>query len=253
MIELAKDLKDKPATGRLVLSHVKRIFAWALHEHDKLHGNRYGLKDNPAVAVSPKRVFGAKKPRQRSLDDDELRALLVACREIPYPVGPCVELLLLTGCRRDEIAGARWREIKARQFVVPPERFKSGVSHIVPLSADAVALLGRLPRFKNGDYIFTSTAGEKATNGWSRAKQDIDRVMARELNREPERWVIHDLRHTIRTRMAALGVSEQVAEMVLGHAKRGLARIYDEHRYEDEMRVAYEAWTELLRGLIAPP
>jgi hypothetical protein len=46
VIELAKELKDKPATGRLVLSHVKRIFAWALHEHDKVHGNRYGALED---------------------------------------------------------------------------------------------------------------------------------------------------------------------------------------------------------------
>ena len=58
VIELAKDLKDKPATGRLVLSHIKRIFAWALHEHDKVHGNRYGLKDNPAAAVAQSAYSG---------------------------------------------------------------------------------------------------------------------------------------------------------------------------------------------------
>ena len=142
MLELAKDLKDKPATGRLILSHVKRIFAWALHEHDKVHGNRYGLKDNPAVAISPKRVFGEKKPRQRTLDDDELRALLVACREVPYPIGPCVELLLLTGCRREEIAQAKWSEYdrSKRLLVVPPRAVQE--RHRAPRAVigDAAAL-----------------------------------------------------------------------------------------------------------------
>ena len=40
--------------------------------------------------------------------------------------------------------------------------------------------------------------------------------------------------------------------MILGHAKKGMGRIYDEHRYEDEMRAAYEQWAGLLRGLITP-
>ena len=211
------------------------------------------MKDNPAAAVSPKRVFGEKKPRQRNLDNDELHALLVACREVPYPVGPCVELLLLTGCRREEIAQAKWTEYDSSKLllVVPPERFKSGTEHRVPLSGDAAALVEKLPRH-TGPYVFTTTFGKKPINGWSKAKEDLDRVMARELGRKPERWVLHDLRHTIRSRMAALGVPENVAEMILGHAKRGLARIYDEHRYEEEMRAAYEAWADLLRRLVSP-
>ena len=53
VIELAKDLKRKSPTGRNILSHVKSIFGWALHEHDKVHGNRYGLKDNPADSGQP--------------------------------------------------------------------------------------------------------------------------------------------------------------------------------------------------------
>ena len=69
VIELAKDLKRKSPTGRDILSHIKSIFGWALHEHDQIHGNRYGLKDNPATAVNPRRVFGKKKPRERTLDE----------------------------------------------------------------------------------------------------------------------------------------------------------------------------------------
>ena len=76
-------------------------------------------------------------------------------------------------------------------------------------------------------------------------------MMTRELGREPERWVLHDLRHTIRTRMAALQVPENVAEMILGHAKKGMGRIYDEYQYEAELLAAYEQWAGLLRGLIA--
>ena len=54
--------------------------------------------------------------------------------------------------------------------------------------------------------------------------------MTRELGHAPKHWVLHDMRHTIRTRMAALGVNETVAEMILGHAKKGMGRIYNEHR-----------------------
>jgi integrase len=252
IVELAKELKGVPATGRLILSHVKRIFGWAMHEHDKKHGNRYGLTVNPAAGISPKRLFGAKKPRDRTLDDDELRALLVACRDVPYPIGPCVELLLLTGCRREEIAQAQWSEIKDDVLIVPPGRFKSGVSHRVPLSTAALALIGKLPRHA-GPYMFTTTNGKKAVNGWSNSKEEIDRVMAGELGREVEHWVLHDLRHCIRSRMAGLGVRPEVAEMCLGHGKRGLERVYNEHAYQNEQRAAYQQWADLLRDLVTRP
>jgi integrase len=252
VVELAKELKNKPATGRLILSHVKRIFGWAMHEHDKVHGNRYGLTSNPSAAISPKRIFGAKQPRDRTLDDDELRALLVACRKVPYPIGPCVELILLTGCRREEIAQAQWKEIKGDVLVVPPERFKSGCAHRVPLSTDAMALIDSLPR-DNGPYLFTSTNGKKSINGWSNAKEEIDRVMARELGRVPERWVLHDLRHVMRTRMSALGIDPHIAEACLGHGKRGLERTYNQYAFEPEQRVAYQMWADHLRDLAEPP
>jgi integrase len=254
VLELAKELKDKPATGRLILSHVKRLFAWALHQHDKTYGNRYGLKANPASDISPKRLFGEKKPRERSLDDDELRALLVACRELDYPIGSCVELLLLTGCRREEIAALRRSEINLdkRRLVVPPERFKAGASHLVPLSTDAAALLEKLLPRHAGPFVFSTTAGAKPINGWSKAKVELDRVMARELKRAPAPWILHDLRHSIRSRMAALGVTEIVAELVLGHGKKGMARVYNEFTYEKEILAAYELWADLFRKLVTP-
>jgi integrase len=253
VIELAREFKNKPATGRLMLSHVKRIFAWAMHEHDKTHGNRYGLTSNPAAAISPKRIFGAKQPRERNLDDDELRALLVACDEVPYPIGPCVKLLLLTGCRREEIAQAQWSEIKGDVLVVPPSRFKSNCEHRVPLSRDAKALIDSLPRH-SGPYLFTTTDGEKAINGWGNksGKQEIDRIMARELGHEPEHWVLHDLRHVVRTRLSALGVRPEVAEMCLGHGKRDLERVYNQYAYEPEQREAYQQCADLLRDLLTP-
>jgi hypothetical protein len=41
--------------------------------------------------------------------------------------------------------------------------------------------------------------------------------------------------------------------MVIGHAKKGLARVYDQHRYLDEVREALEAWGGLLRSIVEPP
>ena len=43
--------------------------------------------------------------------------------------------------------------------------------------------------------------------------------------------MLHDIRRTVRTRLSSLRVSERVAEMVIGHGKKGLARVYDQHEF----------------------
>ena len=229
-----------PATARNVLSHVKGIFSWAIHEC------RYGIEQSPAAVIKPRLLIGEKKFRQRVLSDGELGALWRSTGILGYPIGDCVRVILLTGCRLREVSEARWSEVDIdnKVLTVPPERFKSGVSHRVILSADALAIVQGLPR--RGEFLF-SYSGTQAINGWSRAKDAIDQHMG-----DVPDWKIHDLRHTVRTRMAGLRVTDVIAEKVLGHARRGIQRVYDQHSYELEIREALERWASLLRTIIIP-
>ena len=63
----------------------------------------------------------------------------------------------------------------------------------------------------------------------------------------------HDLRRTLRTRLCALKVQDHIAEMVIGHGRKGIARIYDQHRFEDEKCEALARWAMLLRSIVEPP
>ena len=76
----------------------------------------------------------------------------------------------------------------------------------------------------------------------------MDKALGRECD-----WQIHDLRRTVRTRLAGIGVSDTVAEQIIGHGRRGLARVYDQHGYEAEMRAALELWAARLRDIVTPP
>jgi integrase len=229
-----------PATARNILTHVKGIYSWAIHEC------RYGIEQSPAAVIKPKVLIGEKKFRQRVLNDHELRALWSSTGILGYPIGDCVRLILLTGCRLREVSDAQWAEVDLdnKVLIVPPERFKSGVSHRVMLSDDALTIVRGLR--ETGEFLF-SYSGTNPINGWSRAKDAIDQHMG-----DVPDWKIHDLRHTVRTRMAALRIPDVTAEMVLGHARRGLQRVYDQHSYEQELREAREAWASMLRGIIAP-
>jgi integrase len=177
------------------------------------------------------------------LDDDELRALWRAAGRVGYPFGSLVQWIILTGCRLTEGSEASWSEFGPNLWTVPAERFKMGQAHLVPLTEPMNTLLDSLPRWKRGDYLFTTTGNLPIAGFSSRAKAKLDREMTRSwraLGRaqgidrrkaQIENWSPHDLRRTMRTRLSALRVPEQTAELVIGHSKKGLARVYDQHTW----------------------
>jgi hypothetical protein len=83
-------------------------------------------------------------------------------------------------------------------------------------------------------------------------KARTDELLASSLGMAPEPWVLHDIRRTCRTRLSQLRVPETVAERVIGHGARGLARIYDQYSYLDETREALEAWSRELVRIVDP-
>ena len=69
-----------------------------------------------------------------------------------------------------------------------------------------------------------------------------------------EKFVIHDIRRTVRTQLSAIpGISDLVRELVIGHTKPGLHKVYDQHAYLDEKRHALDAWAARLRDIVEPP
>jgi integrase len=144
-------------------------------------------------------------------------------------------------------------DLDGKTFTVPPERFKSDRTHIVPLSDQALAILRQLPRFASGDYVFTTTAGKKPVDGFSKAKLKLNgaiQAILGETKLEP--WTIHDLRRTVRTRLSELRIQPIVAEAVIGHSLPGLLGVYDQHAYLEEKRDALQRWADHLGKIIAP-
>lgn len=256
VINLVEKIADRPApySAHLILGHIRALFNWAIAR------GTYGLEASPCDRLHPADIIPAKKHRQRVLTDPELAALWRATERIGYgllgyPFGPLYQLLLLTGARKSEIAAARWGELDLNKnvLVIPPERFKSDATHLIPLSANARAIVDGLPRFSAGDYLFSNTLGKTPVANVSNAKDRLDALMAEELGGHIPPWVTHDIRRTVRTRLSELRVSHDTAEMIVGHAKKGLARVYDQHTYEPEMREALEQWAAKLRSIVTPP
>ena len=264
-IDVVLLLKPIKARGEYIahatLAHIKRLFGWAVDSHV------YGIEVSPADRLKPKSIIGEKRPRSRLLTDDEIRALWRACVRMDYPHGKLVQMLLLTGARHNEVARAPWSEFDLTKaaWTIDQARFKSNVEHIVPLTDEMLALLRNLPRFRSGSFLFSTCFGKVATDITQKVKDKIDarmlrtlKAMARQRGEDPSGielrpWVVHDLRRVVRTHLAALRVPDHVAEMILGHGKKGLQRVYDQHRYEAEMRDALERWAARLRSIVEPP
>ena len=161
--------------------------------------------------IRPEKLIGKRAPRQRILSDAEIVKFWEATAELGYPFGHLFRLLLLTGVRLREAAHAKWCEIEGDVWTIPPERFKSGCRHIVPLSDQAMQLINELPR--RGEHLFTIN-GRQPVNAFAYAKKRLDALMG------VSGWRNHDLRRVVRSRLSELGVSRDIAEMVIGHGKR---------------------------------
>jgi integrase len=166
-----------------------------------------------------------------------------------------VRLLILTGQRREEIGGLRWSEFKTDNALItlPGERTKNHRQHDVPLSPTALVAIEATPRRRERDLIFGE--GEGPFQGWSRAKAALDKRIAKlaHENGTAGPWRMHDIRRTVATRMADLGVQPHIVEAVLNHVsghKAGVAGIYNRSVYTAEKRAAMEVWTNHVLKII---
>jgi integrase len=186
-------------------------------------------------------------PRDRVLNDDELVRIILAAREIGGAYGGIVELLALTGQRREEVAGAKWEEfdLERRTWVLPNTRTKNAKPHIVHLSDQSLSVLNGLPRQEQ--FVF-SISGTRRFSAFSWAKRQLD-----ELCRVKD-WRLHDLRRTCVSGMARLGVPPHVADKILNHQSgtiSGVAAVYQRHEFLSERSVALEKWGTHVAGILA--
>jgi integrase len=227
VVKIVRSFADRGVRYRAHAVHsvIRALFNWAIEAGD------YGLESSPCDRIRPRVLIGAKESRQRVLSDTELRGFWSATERLGYPYGAIFRLLVLTGCRKSEIAGAIWPEInrEKRVLTIPAVRFKSNAQHLVPLSTSAMALVEKLPHFDRGEFVFSTTFGATTAQDHAGAKAKLDKLLKEELGFSPARFVIHDLRRTVRTGLAALRVPDHIAEMVLGHGRKGLQRVYDQH------------------------
>lgn len=246
------------------LATAKTFFTWAM--------NRRYITDSPVRGLSPR----GHTPRTRVLSDAELRLIWRACEQnagevkrakslqaelassgnladlsgtLPTSFCKIVQLLMLTGQRRGEIAALQTTWLQDTQITLPADVTKNGRSHTFPISTVSQALLtaGR----SSSDLLLFPARGKpkQPFNGWSKSKAALDKLSG------VTAWTLHDLRRTFATRLAAFA-APHVVEKLLNHVSgtiSGVSAIYNRFQYEAECRAAMEEWEHRLLAIVNDP
>jgi integrase len=228
----AKARKGSASMAARTAAYGKAAYGWAV--------KRGALSVNPFVNLP---VAPAPR-RERVLSDDEFAAIWGAT-DGPGPFNDIVRFLIVTGQRREEVAGMTWAELSGdfSTWTIPASRAKNGTTHIVPLASPAQDLLREAPRF--GELVFLGLRGP--FNGWSKAKAALDAKSG------VTNWRLHDLRRTMATGLQRLGVRLEVTEQVLNHvsgSRAGIVGVYQRHDFVLEKRAALEAWGEHVEAIV---
>jgi len=240
-----------PVTARALFAALRPMCQWALE--------RELVETNPCEGLRPP---APPRARDRVLSLDELRALWLSAEQLGYPFGPLWQMLILTGQRRNEVAGARWEEIDLDNAVwhIPGRLMgedgsrlrgtKNTAAHWVDLAPQALDVLSACPR-QNGPYVFSQT-GRTPVSGFSKVKARLDSLMSQHLGRQPEAWRNHDIRRSVATHMAEeLSVDEGVIERILNHKPQGIKAVYQRQQYRERRREALLEWGRLVAELVA--
>jgi integrase len=248
IIILLDNITDRGAKtmANRTLAAVRKLFNWAV--------SRDILTISPCTGVV---APASESSRDRVLDDDELRLVWNAAGASGWPYGPIFKLMALTGQREGEVTGMRWDELdlEGKLWTLPANRVKNDEKHTVPLSDAAIEIIKALPRIKSPNhFVFPGRSG-KPVSSFSRAKEVIDAKISKANEDKPlADWVPHDLRRTVASGMARLGIQLPVIEKVLNHKSgtfRGIVAVYQRHSFADEKRAALAAWASHVEMVVS--
>ena len=222
------------ARARVMLSSLSKMFGW-LVQHRR-------VSQNPCKDVHRP---DASRARDRVLTDPEIVKFWRATDAERKEFSTLLKLLLLTGCRLNEVAGMTRAELSddGTTWNIPGARTKNKRPHVVPLAPLARKIVG-----SGGEGFVFTTTGRSPVSGWSKTKRRLDEVM------KIPPWRLHDLRRTAATGMAEIGIAPHIVEAALNHvsgAKAGVAGTYNRAAYAEEKRAALERWALHVEGIVS--
>ena len=203
-------------------------------------------RTNPAYLI---KKFPEER-RERFLTDEELARLGKVLNEAertrteqPQAIA-AIRLLLLTGCRLNEILSLRWDDVDLSSGLLRLPDTKTG-AQTRPIDAQIVAYLRSLPWREESKFVVPGRSGEKPWVNLSKPWRRIRRAAGLEGVR------IHDLRHTHASIAVQNGISLPIIAKLLGHRQTATTERYA-HLSNDPVRRASETVTNHLAAHILP-
>lgn len=215
---------------------------------------------------------GEESTRERVLTDDEIKNLW-SCMDLEradvnvfHMAKLALKGILLTGQRPGEVAGMKWEQIEDDWWILPPELTKTRTENRVPILPMMSELIEQAKKYSaSSEYVFVSPRNPLC--GFNKSKKAEPReadtsisvwAMSYALRHHREKlkmvdlpfYTPHDLRRTLRTRLAEVGVSDVIGERIMGHKLPGVLGIYNRHSYDIEKRQALALWERRLQELL---
>jgi integrase len=233
---------DKLAMAKLSVSVLSVFFGWAL-DHELI-----SIMPTTRIKLPP------LKSRERALSISELRRVWAACDALGGVKGALIQMLMLTGQRRNEASLMRWQDLSglegnAAVWNIPADVTKNKRPHQVPLAEEAQAIILQQPRI--GPHVFTLRGSTPITSTTlDKIKRDIDKLIAKDGQGAIEPWRLHDLRRSLVTGMHEHGLADpHTIELIVNHVgglRGGIAGVYDRSTRMDARRKALAAWSRLI-------
>lgn len=242
-LQLIDERLTFPLQERYAVSYVRQIFD-VLRQAFRMAHKLHQLPTDPMSSIKWSDVSDAMpKPRPGRLKANDLPTVQGQIAAAPVQAHMLVLLMLMHGTRRGETRLAKWPEFDMERstWTIPPEHTKTGSELVLPLTAEAAALLDDYRAYQadagyTGPHLFPNgeggAASDSATAKWVRALSGGT-------------WSSHDLRKLARTTWADLGVDYMVGELLLNHALSHLDRAYIHTYAQQQMAVAladYHEW-----------
>ena len=210
---------------------------------------RYGIATGRCERDIARDLRGAltphRKRHQAAVRPEELPQLLRAIANYDElgdkQTRLALELLVLTFVRTNELIGAEWTEFDtdAGLWIVPAARLKMKTEHLVPLSAQALAILEQLREIGGGSrFVFP---------GRNRDKPISNNTMLFALYRlgYKGRMTGHGFRAVASTCLNEMGFRADVIERQLAHSERNAVRgAYNRAEYLPERRKMMQVWAK---------
>jgi integrase len=246
----------KHSAGNRVHSLISKIFSFAI-DADLLEAN-------PAARL---RKRGVEKVGRRVLDDTEIKTFWrgIVLPPVSRQIGLALRLSLATAARASEIAGARKAEFQdldnpeRTAWLVPAERAKNKRDHLIPLASLAVETIkAAIELSGDSEYLFPTRLGRGGpidrhtlTVAMVRFAKSLKGPAAKTWHAEPP--TPHDLRRTVNSRLAKMGIPKEIRDRALNHItslRDPESKHYNLYEFQAERRLALSNWCTEVEKII---